>query len=69
MVSRSNERPLQPHSKEDRNLRQIKEVVECRHQIKKSGRKRKKKTQSGGGRQGERKTPDVDSSIQEQNVE
>jgi hypothetical protein len=70
MVSGSNEQRPQRHSKEDQNLRQIKEVVERRHQRKKkSGRKRKKETELGGGRQGESKAPEVDSAIQEQNVE
>jgi len=70
MVSGSNEQRPQRHSKEDQNLRQIKEVVERRHQRKKkSGRKRKKKTELRGGRQGECKAPEVDSAIQEQNVE
>jgi hypothetical protein len=70
MVSGSNEQLSQCHSKEDQDLRQIKEVVERRHQReKKMSRKREKETEPGGGRQGESKAPEVDSAIQGQNVE
>jgi len=71
MVSRSNEQHSQLHSKEDQDLRQIKEVVERRHQRKeKSGRKgEKEKAEFGGGFQGEGRAPEVDSAVQEANVE
>ena len=70
MVSGSNEQRCQRHSKEDQNLRQINGEVECRNQLeKKRGRKRKKSTESRGGRQGESKVPEVDPAIQGKNVE
>jgi hypothetical protein len=54
MVSGCNEQRPQLHSNEDQNLRQIKEVVERRHQRKKKrGWQRKKKTESRGGPKGE----------------
>jgi len=71
MVSRGNEQRSQLHSKEDQDLCQIKEVVEHRHQRKeKGGRKgEKKKAEFGGGHQGEGRAPEVDSAVQEPNVE
>jgi len=70
MVSGRNEQRSQRHSKEDQDLRQIKEVVECRHRReKKCGRKREMETQLGEGRQGESKALEVDSAIQGQTVE
>jgi len=70
-VSGSNEPHSQRHSKEDQDLRQIKEVVECQHQTNEnSGRKRDtKKAQFGGGRQGEHRTPAVNSVVQDPNEE
>ena len=71
MVSRSNEQRSQLHSKEDQDLRQIQEVVERRHQRKeKSGRKGEMmKAEFGRGCRGEGRAPEVDSAVQEPNVE
>jgi len=70
MVSASNPQRSQRHSKGDQDLCQIQEVVECRHQRKKkSGPKREKAMELGGGRQGESKAPEVDSAIEGKNVE
>jgi len=71
MVSGSNDQCSQHHGKEDQDLHQFKEVVERWHRReKKSSRKRKtRKTEVGEGCPGEGRAPDVNSAVQEPNVE
>jgi hypothetical protein len=71
MVTRSNEQCSQLHNKEDLDLCQIKEVVECGHQRKENsgGKGEHMKPEFGGGRSREGRAPEVDLAVQEPYVE
>jgi len=71
MVSGSNGQRAQLHGNENQDLRHIKVMVDSRHQEKEEGsRKREDEaTELGRCRQGEDRTPEVNLTVQEYNVE
>jgi len=56
---------------EDQDRRQIDKLVECRHQEKKEGGRKGKmdEMELRRGRQAEGRTPEVDSTVQQENLE
>jgi hypothetical protein len=70
MVSGGNGQRSQCHCKQNQNLSQIKEMVARRHQEKKEGSQKrdKEETQLGSGHQGEGRTPELNSTVQEKNL-
>jgi len=71
MVSGSNGQSSRHHGKHDQVLHQIKEVVERQHQGKKEvgWKGKKEETKLGRGCQSEGRTPEVNLTVQEENVE
>jgi len=71
MVTGSNGQLSRRHGKEDQDLSQIEEVVERRHLGEKEGGQKGKeeKTELRRCRQGEGRTPEVNLTVQEKNVE
>jgi len=70
MVTGSNEQRSRRHCKENQDLCQVKEVVECRHQRKKKDcwEREKEKTALGGDCPGEGRASEVELAVQEKNV-